>query len=366
MKFRLIRRKDATEYLENVTVSFALTLLGVRLFLELTGYPQIATGGLHIAHVLWGGVLLLLGSLTALVFRNRPLLTLSSIMTGAGWGLFIDEVGKFVTADNDYFFRPAAPIIYISFLVLWLVALRAARHRPQLASDEIYGVLDDLEEVIEASLDPDELAAMQEKLRRLSAARQDGVTDELAHALLHFTQREEIRTQEAPAAPAVAWLRRAQRALDSALLAPGSTSYVFPFLLLLSALGRTAYTFRHVLPLLAPQLAPVLHADLDVSPFSSGANLGLFILMNAARLILALALLLSAYWVYQRQDRGWDTARRALVLAVVLVDLLVFYFTQFSTAVVAIVDVALLGWVNHFQWRKKLGLLPKGKVEAET
>jgi hypothetical protein len=355
MRFRLIRRKDAMQYLENVIVAFALTLLGVRLFLELTGYPQIASGSLHIAHVLWGGVLLFIASLVPLVYRNRPLLILSSILVGAGWGLFIDEVGKFVTADNDYFFRPAAPMIYISFLVLWLVALRVGRQPPQLASDEIYGILDDIEEVIEASVDPRELAAMQERLTRLSTQRRDGVTDELALALLHFLHHEEIKTQEAQPSRVVAWLRRAQRALDRMLLTSPSTSYVFPFLLVLSALGRTLYAVRHVLPLLSPHLAPALHADLDVSPFSSGANLALFVLMNAARLTLAVSLLLSAYWAYRGQDRGWNTARRAFVLAIVVVDLLVFYFTQFSAAVVAVTDVALLGWVNHYRWHRQLG-----------
>ena len=49
-------------------------------------------------------------------------------------GLFIDEVGKFITESNDYFFAPAAPIIYGAVLLLVLVWLRARRDdRPTLA-----------------------------------------------------------------------------------------------------------------------------------------------------------------------------------------------------------------------------------------
>ena len=58
MAFRFIRREAAEQYLENVIVAFVITLLGTRLFLELTNYPQIAPGALHIAHVLWGGLFL--------------------------------------------------------------------------------------------------------------------------------------------------------------------------------------------------------------------------------------------------------------------------------------------------------------------
>ena len=38
------------------------TILLTRLYLELTGYPQIGGGDLHIAHALWGGALMALSA----------------------------------------------------------------------------------------------------------------------------------------------------------------------------------------------------------------------------------------------------------------------------------------------------------------
>jgi hypothetical protein len=59
-------------------------------------------------------------------------MTTSAILTGAGTGLFIDEVGKFITASNDYFYPLAAPLIYGLLLVLVLLFV-VVRRRPDAA-----------------------------------------------------------------------------------------------------------------------------------------------------------------------------------------------------------------------------------------
>jgi prolyl oligopeptidase len=105
--------------LDIFVLSSVLTILGIRIFLELTGYPQIGNGSLHIAHMLWGGLALAASSLYMLL-SEKPHRYLSAFVSGIGFGFFIDEIGKFVTSDNNYFFKPTAFLIYVLIVSIWI------------------------------------------------------------------------------------------------------------------------------------------------------------------------------------------------------------------------------------------------------
>ena len=62
-----VKRNQAESYLLISLVAFAVTVIGVRVFLEATGYPQIGNSVLHIAHAIWGGLLLFVAVLLPLL-----------------------------------------------------------------------------------------------------------------------------------------------------------------------------------------------------------------------------------------------------------------------------------------------------------
>jgi hypothetical protein len=130
----LVRIADGAGYLQVLALAGITTVLVTRAYLGLTGYPQLGGGTLHIAHVLWGGLLMLAGLMSALLFVGGGARACTAVLGGVGLGLFADEVGKFITRTNDYFFRPAAAIIYLVFAGLLVLASQLLPRRPATCS----------------------------------------------------------------------------------------------------------------------------------------------------------------------------------------------------------------------------------------
>ena len=74
-----VKRPSADEFILVSLVCFGLTVAVTRVYLELAGSPQIGNSVLNIAHALWGGLLLLVGALVALILANRWSFTLSAL-----------------------------------------------------------------------------------------------------------------------------------------------------------------------------------------------------------------------------------------------------------------------------------------------
>lgn len=112
---------ERLEIVDNFVFVSVVTILCIRGFLLATGFPQVGGDGLHIAHVLWGGLALTVALLISLL-SSKPKKPLLAIIGGIGFGFFIDEIGKFVTSSNNYFFSGAFFLIYSSIMLIWLIS----------------------------------------------------------------------------------------------------------------------------------------------------------------------------------------------------------------------------------------------------
>ncbi|GIF71990.1 hypothetical protein [Asanoa siamensis] len=137
VRWGLPRAANAVPLLMEFIVVAVATVLSIRFALFITGYPRLGGGGLHVAHVLWGGLLMAVGVMGLLSFNGRVIRPIGSFLAGVGFGLFIDEVGKFLTSDNDYFFTPSIAIMYV-VIVLLVLGIHALHGRRPMSPRELY------------------------------------------------------------------------------------------------------------------------------------------------------------------------------------------------------------------------------------
>lgn len=124
-----------SSYVEWFLICTIGTILITRAYLAATGYPQIGGHTLHIAHAVWGACLLMVALVMGWLFLGPTIRVTSVVIGGIGFGLFLDEIGKFITVDNDYFFGPSAEVMYVSLVVV-LVVTRVIRDFRPLDADE--------------------------------------------------------------------------------------------------------------------------------------------------------------------------------------------------------------------------------------
>ncbi len=132
---RAARNLDLGPLHETFFVAAVVTIVCIRTELWLTNYPQLGGHGLHIAHLLYGGLLMLIAIAILLTLLGRRARWPAALLGGVGFGFFIDELGKFITSDNNYFFKPAAGLIYLVFVALFLIS-RAYQHHRGLTEPE--------------------------------------------------------------------------------------------------------------------------------------------------------------------------------------------------------------------------------------
>lgn len=184
------RDLSSARYLDFFVVGGVSAVLAIRFILRITGYPSLGGARFHIAHMLWGGLLMAAALLVSLSFLGNRARLWAALLGGIGFGFFIDEIGKFITRDNDYFYQPSIALIYTTF-VLFYLAFRDLQMRRRVSREEyLVNAVHDLEEAVINDLQPEE---RERALRYLGAIKEK---DELTLGLASLIER--VRVQPAP------------------------------------------------------------------------------------------------------------------------------------------------------------------------
>ena len=336
-----VKRTGAEVYIFISLTCFGLTVAVTRVYLELTGYPQIGNSVLHFAHALWGGLLLFLATLVTLILANGWAFTLSAALSGVGVGLFIDEVGKFITQKNDYFFPPAAPIIYSAFLLMVLLFLLVRGARGPSPRRSMYAALSDFGEVLDSNLDAQERAHLLAELKNGSTSPDPHVA-QLAAQLAAYLQDETIPL--VPYRPSY-WVRGQHwlRALGEKL---GRKRHRLLVLWLL-VLGSAAALLVAVLLVLGALAVMAPDRDLLTLQFTidetTTQHPTWFVVRLMLQLLVSVLYLVALVRFWRGHERGAvATALFAALLAFTMVNLVNFYVSQFGALAAFFSDLATL------------------------
>jgi hypothetical protein len=319
-----VRREHAQNYLLTSLVSFGVTVILTREFLQLAGFPQIGNSVLHIAHALWGGLFLFVAVLLPLAFANRWALQASAALSGIGIGLFIDEVGKFITQANDYFYPPALSLIYGFFLLNVFVYVYFRRPNMSDPRKTMYQALLGLLDMLDGDLDWEEASRIRDKLAIAKKSKRSEIAS-LADAIGEYLQKEKdhlVKPEPGPWKRFVAKFeeqgkrlgRRLHRAIISVIL----------ILWVAVVIGFFAAFFLDI-PSISPQIVEWRNPIIVIQG-----------------LIGSLMIAASLAWFRKREEQGIKFAVSGFLLSLVALQTLYFYLSQFSALTAALSQLVFL------------------------
>ena len=344
--WKLIERENAVRYLLISLLSFVATVSIVRTFLALTGYPQIGSGTLHIAHVLWGGLILYIAAILPLVYLNPRLHLLGAILSGVGVGLFIDEVGKFITRQYDYFFPAAAPIIYVFFLLVVILVVMIRHPESMDGRDELVKTLEIVREQLYRPLESVERAHIERDMGQVLQNDPDSLHQDMARHLLELVHSDPRTLPER----SPGWRMRIVKRAETWLIQSRLSKFLGAGMLLLAFI-----TLKNPFQVWLEQVAPgstllaflQAHAGRQIAPADAPV---LFNTRLVLEVLVGILLFVSAgLLVAGKQRQAINLAYFSMLLSLAVLDMLLFYFEQFSTVITVAFQFMLLFGLIYYR-----------------
>ncbi|MBO0852671.1 MAG: hypothetical protein J2P18_02765 [Nocardia sp.] len=333
-------RPDAGRLVTLMAIGFGMTVVITRLYLMASGYPKIGGHTYHIAHALFGGLLLVISCVLQLMSSGRTAIVWAAILAGVGLGLFIDEVGKFITADNNYFFPLAAPIIYLAFLIVVAAARYAASRRGE-AADLLLGALTgDVGDMVAARMTTRRRTALLRDLDQVRTEQLGPHSRELAAALRDYVRSVPCEQRPTLGARVLDLLTRA----ESRLLPLPLVRTLLIAVLLLHGLW-TVLRLGLALVVMYGWRTPWHEFDhmLDLGTGHGWKSLTGLAIAAVAEIVTGIGCIAGAVvWLRGNPELGVRLGIWTSVLSLTVVNVFASYFSQFLTVFTAIAEAVLL------------------------
>jgi len=336
----LVRAADA-DLLDTFLVSAVATLLIIRVFLEATGYPQLGGNGLHIAHVLWGGLGMLAAIVLLLLFLSSTTRLIAAVVGGAGFGAFIDELGKFVTSDNDYFFKPTAVLVYALFVVLFLATREVRRFRALSPEECLVNSVELAKKLAVGTLTADERDRALELLARADQS----------HPLVAPLRESLLSAKPAPVEFArVRWVSSAGSRRYAALVSNRWFRRVIAGLFILAGVVFLL-SITATVAVIAGTLLGIEEARAALDEADGGTIASL--IQAVATLAAGVLIVKGVFALRGSRIRAYRAFELAILVDLLLAQPLAFLDTGFGAAADVFIDLALLATLRYMQAQER-------------
>ncbi len=334
-----IKRSTGSDNLLLFLVSAVFSVLGTRIFLEILDYPQIRHGEIHLAHAVLGTLLLTLANITLFSFHGKIIRQFGAVVGGLGFGQIIDEIGKFITRDNNYFYQPVPMIIYLVFISLFFIYRYLDRDTKQTPKEVIYEALEHLEELAEDNLHSPTQKWLEKTLNTIVQNSQKNY-QVFAEHILELSHTLEVKPRKKNGY--VQKIQSSWKWLDefTAERRPVFYFLLFVFLLYIGTTLFSTLTFSQLI-----WLRQFEHFKYQID---SRFEFALIVAQYTSQFLSALLMIRGfIYLVGRKRVKALEFFQTGLAVNILITHVFTFYFKQFATVPELVITICMFAIVSN-------------------
>lgn len=327
-----VRDIDYKFLIEEFLISSLVAILGIRFFLRITNYPKLGGEVLHISHMLWGGLLMFFALILLLTLLSKETKRVAAIIGGLGFGTFIDELGKFITSDNNYFYQPTFALIYIFFVLFYLLVQFIENRHEFTEKEYLVNSIELMKDAVINDLDSNE------KEIALQYLAQSHSNDEISRTLKKLYA--EIETTKPPDPHIVIRIRiDLQRRYFSLISMPWFKHLVVTFFLI-----QGIFSLIITGMLLVERNITIVPSFLLPHSFTTSS----YNLIHLYSTLISITfLLIGISRIYASRLSAYIMFKRSILVSILLTQVFVFYYSPVRAMTTLIFNILILITLNY-------------------